>query len=362
MSYTNDFTFKITKQSHKHKGRLGILHTPHGDIQTPVFMPVGTLGSVKAVLPEMLLAEGTEIILANTYHLFLRPGTEVLEKFQGLHNFMNWHKPILTDSGGFQVFSLSDLNKITDKGVIFKSHLDGSLMEFTPEKVVAIQQSIGADIIMPLDECLPHDADKKRTAVSIKRTFNWEKRCQRYMQENPGRHAQAMFGIIQGGMFPDLRAESAEQLLDLDFFGYSVGGLSVGEDKETLYSLSAETVQHIPVAKPRYLMGVGSPQDVEFAIKQGYDMFDCVLPTRIARHGAFFSKEGNLSIKKKEFEFDSQPLEVGCDCYTCANYSRAYLRHLWRNKEFNAMTLISIHNIRYLIKMIQGIKEQIINE
>ncbi len=360
------FSFTVTQQSKTSKARLGVLKTPHGDIETPVFMPVGTLGSVKAMLPEMLLNEGAQIILANTYHLYLRPGVEVLDSFGGLHEFMNWHKPILTDSGGFQVFSLGQLNKVTDHSVIFRSHLDGSLIELTPEKVIQIQQSIGADIIMPLDECLPPDVSKDVVAKSIKRTTSWERRCLEQHLNKPGIHKQALFAIIQGGMYEDLREESAKDLVALDFFGYAIGGLSVGEGKDSMYRLIQSTVDHIPQTKPRYLMGVGEPVDLEYAISQGIDMFDCVLPTRLARHGAFFSKvdgmEVTSSIKKKEYEFDKTPLDVNCNCYTCRSYSKAYLRHLWRNKELSAMTLMSIHNVSYLMQLVKAVKKKILQE
>lgn len=338
---------------------MGRLKTPHGWIETPVFMPVGTLGAMKGVLPEQLMAEGTQILLANTYHLALRPGMEVLEHAGGIHAFMNWHLPILTDSGGFQVFSLNKLNRVTDEGVVFQSHLDGSRVEFTPERVIEIQQKIGSDLIMPLDECLPYGASYERTKASIERTYQWEKRCQKHHRHSPGRHEQALFAIIQGGMFPDLRHESAKSLVDLDFFGYAVGGLSVGESRQEMSDLLHETQKHIPEDKPRYLMGVGTPEDLVSAMECGVDMFDCVQPTRLARHGAFFTGNGTCSIKKKVFELDSGPLDDRCACYTCRQYSRSYLRHLWRNGELNAMTLMSIHNIRFLRDVVERKKEEI---
>lgn len=356
-----NFSFKILKKSNKHSGRAGILSTPHGEIKTPVFMPVGTLASVKGLTPEMILDTNAEIILANTYHLFLRPGTDVLEQLGGIHSFMNWHKPILTDSGGFQVFSLGNLRKISEDGVTFNSHLNGDKFEFTPEKVIDIQQKIGADIIMPLDECLPTGCSIEKTYKSLELTTRWAKRSQNYLN-NSNRHSQSLFAIIQGGMFPECRKESAEQLLDLNFFGYAIGGLSVGEGTEKMYPLVEHTTSFIPEHKPRYLMGVGTPEDLTTCIKLGIDMFDCVLPTRLARHGAFFSDFGRKSIKKPEYEFDQEPLEPTCDCYACQNYSKAYIRHLWRNQELLGMTLMSIHNIKYLINLVTKIRNNILEE
>lgn len=325
-------------------------------------MPVGTQAAVKAVLGAQLLAEGTQIILANTYHLLLRPGPDVIEAMGGLHTFMNWQHPILTDSGGFQIFSLGPLTKITEKGVIFKSHLNGDFIEMTPESTIKVQQQLGADIIMPLDECLPSGVSKEMTAASIDRTFAWEARCKQYHTENQGKTSQALFGIVQGGMYPDLRQKSAEQIRSLDFFGYAIGGLSVGEGKTDMYPLIEATTAHLPTDRPRYLMGVGVPDDVDAAIESGVDMFDCVFPTRVARHGSIFSKNGTYNIKRKEFERDPSPLEEGCECFTCRNHSRAYLRHLWRAKEYNAMTLLSIHNIHFLIKFVATKRQMILAE
>jgi queuine tRNA-ribosyltransferase len=356
---TPGFSFDVIKTSQKHKGRAGLLTTPHGVIETPVFMPVGTQAAVKAVLGDQLLAEGTQIMLANTYHLLLRPGPDVVEAMGGLHQFMNWDRPILTDSGGFQIFSLGPLTKLTEKGVVFKSHLDGDLIEMTPESTIRVQQQFGADIMMPLDECLPSGVSKEVTAASIERTFAWEARCKKYFDQNPGKHKQELFGIVQGGMYPELRRKSAEQICSLDFFGYAIGGLSVGEGKEDMYPLVETTTEFLPKDRPRYLMGVGVPDDIDAAIESGIDMFDCVFPTRVARHGTVFSGEGSFNIKRKEFERDPNPIEIGCQCYTCRNYSRAYLRHLWRAKEYNALSLLSIHNIHFLIKFV-GIKRQAI--
>ncbi len=354
------FSFDVLKTSTQHKGRAGLLTTPHGVIETPVFMPVGTQGAVKAVLGDQLLVEGTQIMLANTYHLLLRPTPDVIEGMGGLHAFMNWDRPILTDSGGFQIFSLGALTNMTEKGVVFKSHLDGHLVEMTPESTIRVQQQFGSDIMMPLDECLPSGVSKEVTAASIERTFAWEARCKTYYTENPGKFSQTLFGIVQGGMYPDLRQTSAEQIRSLDFFGYAIGGLSVGEGKDDMYPLVESTVAHLPPESPRYLMGVGVPEDINAAIESGIDMFDCVFPTRVARHGSVFSRNGAYNIKRKEFERDPSPLEVGCTCYTCQRYSRAYLRHLWRAKEYNALTLLSIHNIHYLIQFVKQKRQSIL--
>lgn len=356
------FSFKVIKKSKKNQSRAGILTTPHGEIKTPVFMPVGTLASVKGLTPEMVYDTNADIILANTYHLFLRPGTDVLDKFSGIHSFMNWHKPILTDSGGFQVFSLGKLRKISENGVIFNSHLNGDKFEFTPERVMEIQQKIGADIIMPLDECLPAESTKDKTYKSLELTTRWAKRSQEFLSNNTGRHSQSLFAIIQGGMFPECRKASAEQLLELNLFGYAIGGLSVGEGPDKMYPLVEYTAGLIPENKPRYLMGVGTPEDLTTCINYGIDMFDCVLPTRLARHGAFFTDQGRKSIKRPENEFEKGPLEETCDCYACRNYSKAYIRHLWRNQELLGMTLMSIHNIKYLINLVTKIRNNILEE
>ena len=355
------FEFKILKTSPSTKARLGRLSTPHGDIETPVFMPVGTLGSVKSLTPEMLLAEQVQIILGNTYHLYLRPGLEVLSSAGGLHRFMNWHRPILTDSGGFQVFSLGKLNTVSEEGVRFRSHHDGSQLQLTPESVIDIQKIIGSDIMMPLDECLPANATQNVVADSIARTTRWEIRALQHWQANPNITPQALFAIVQGGMFPQLREVSAKSLTQHPFSGFAIGGLSVGESKSQMQDLVASTAQLLPETKPRYLMGVGAPEDLDYAIDQGIDMFDCVLPTRVARHGGVFSSEGDYSIKKKQYQQDNTPLDPLCDCYTCRNYSKAYVRHLWRNKELTAMTLLSIHNIRYLVNLVERKKVEILS-
>ncbi|MFH1429385.1 MAG: tRNA guanosine(34) transglycosylase Tgt [Candidatus Margulisiibacteriota bacterium] len=355
----------------KGKARAGVLHTPHGKIETPVFMPVGTAGTVKAMTPDMLNDAGAQIILGNTYHLYLRPGTDLIKKAGGLHKFMKWDKPILTDSGGYQVFSLDDLRKISDDGVKFHSHIDGSIHYLTPEKVMEIQEILGSDIMMPLDECCPYPTDHKKAEAAVKRTTAWLKRC---------KPTNRLFGIMQGSFYPDLRKRSAEEILELDLPGYAIGGLSVGEPKDKLWEYTSLSAELLPINKPRYLMGVGTPEDLEYAIGQGVDMFDCVQPTRLARHGQVFchreavpeislkkqsirsDKWGSFSIKKAEFAEDLSPLDPRCDCYTCKNgFSRAYLRHLFNSKEILAMILLSIHNVRFLIRMVEDIRQEILS-
>ena len=332
--------------------RTGILHTAHGPVRTPIFMPVGTVGSVKAIAPDDLEAIGAEIILGNTYHLYLRPGDEVVARRGGLHGFNAWPRPILTDSGGFQVFSLSGLRTIREEGVTFRSHLDGSKHLFTPEKVVAIQRNLNSDIMMCLDECVPADADRAYTASSLGLTTRWAARCRAAYPR--GTAGNLLFGIVQGGMFRDLRAESARQLADLDFEGYAIGGLSVGESKETMLELLSHTAPLLPADKPRYLMGVGTPLDIVRGIDAGVDMFDCVLPTRNARNGTLYTSLGKINIKRREFMEDDRPLDPACNCYTCRTFSRAYLRHLYTSQELLAFRLNSIHNLTYFLDVLRG--------
>ena len=332
--------------------RTGILHTAHGPVRTPIFMPVGTVGSVKAIAPDDLEAIGAEIILGNTYHLYLRPGDEVVARRGGLHGFNAWPRPILTDSGGFQVFSLSGLRTIREEGVTFRSHLDGSKHLFTPEKVVAIQRNLNSDIMMCLDECVPADADRAYTASSLGLTTRWAARCRAAYPR--GTAGNLLFGIVQGGMFRDLRAESARQLADLDFEGYAIGGLSVGESKETMLELLSHTAPLLPADKPRYLMGVGTPLDIVRGIDAGVDMFDCVLPTRNARNGTLYTSLGKINIKRREFMEDDRPLDPACNCYTCRTFSRAYLRHLYTSQELLAFRLNSIHNLTYFLDVVRG--------
>ena len=337
--------------------RAGSLHTVHGVVQTPIFMPVGTVGSVKAVAPDDLHALGAEIILGNTYHLYLRPGDELIARRGGLHCFAAWDRPILTDSGGFQVFSLPGLRKIREEGVEFRSHLDGSKHLFTPEKVVSIQRNLHSDIIMVLDECVPHGTDYDYTAKSIELTTRWALRSRQAYPKGTG--GNLLFAITQGGFFPDLRTASIEQLAEHDFDGFAIGGLSVGEPKRTMYSLLAHTVPLLPKAKPRYLMGVGTPLDIVTGISHGVDMFDCVLPTRNARNGTLYTSLGKINIKRKEFAEDDGPLDPACNCYTCRTFSRAYLRHLYHAGEILSFRLNSLHNLTYYLDLVRAARTAI---
>lgn len=351
--------FEIIQESTKSGARAGILHTPHGSIETPVFMPVGTQATVKGMTPEMVDECGADIILANTYHLSLRPGVELIKSFNGLHDFMHWKKPILTDSGGFQVFSLSNMRKITPEGVTFKSHLDGSAHIFTPQSVIDLQLGFNSDIMMPLDICTAYGCSEKDTKADLDITHKWEKEAFDYWKEQET--AQQLFAIVQGGMYQNLREESVNFLTQLDFPGFAIGGVSVGEKPEEMSEIIAHTTPLLPKEKPRYLMGVGRPENFDFAISHGVDMFDCVIPTRLARHGQTFTSEGKLTIKNNIYKDDKKPLDPECNCYTCRNYSRAYLRHLFMAKELLAMTLLSIHNVYYLLHYVKRIREKIIN-
>jgi len=341
--------------------RRGVIHTPHGDIQTPIFMPVGTQATVKAMTPEELKDEvHAQIILGNTYHLFLRPGHELIKEAGGLHKFMNWDLPILTDSGGFQVFSLGQagLRKITEEGVEFRSYLDGSKHYISPEKSIEIQQALGSDIMMCFDECCPYPSDYKYTEKSMEMTTRWAKRCKEaWTNENQG-----LFGIIQGGFYKDLREKSAKDLIELDFPGYAIGGISVGEPKVEFLDILNYTVPLMPENKPRYLMGVGTPDYLIEAAISGIDMCDCVLPTRIARHGTALTSHGKLVARNAVYERDFSPLDPECDCYTCKNYTRAYIRHLINMKEILGVRLLSIHNLRFLTKLMERVRIEIEND
>lgn len=348
----SEFSFEITHVCKQSGARCGILHTPHGDVLTPMFMPVGTLATVKYLSPEEIQEINAGVILANTYHLWLRPGENIVKQAGGLHKFMNVKNPILTDSGGFQVFSLSDNRKITEEGVYFKNHLNGDSLFLSPEKAIQIQNDLGADIIMSFDECPPYPATYDYMKQSVERTLRWAKRG-KDVHNNP---AQALFGIVQGGEFEDLREYSAKSLVEMDFVGYSIGGTSVGETKETMYKMIDYAIKHLPLEKPRYLMGVGSTDAILEGVLRGVDMFDCVLPTRIARHGTLMTSEGRLNIRNAKNESDFRPIDEKCDCYTCKNYTRAYLRHLIRCNEGLGQRLLSIHNLRFLIKLTEDVR------
>lgn len=347
---------KVCKQS---GARLGKIHTPHGVIETPIFMPVGTQASVKAMTPEELKEIEAQIILSNTYHLYLRPGHRLVEKAGGLHKFMNWDRPILTDSGGFQVFSLGDLRKISEEGVEFRSHIDGSKHFLSPEKAIEIENALGADIIMAFDECAPYPADRQYVKNSLERTTRWLKRCID-AHENPDK--QALFGIIQGGMYKDLRHQSLNEILSFDLPGYAVGGLSVGEPKELMYEVLDYTTPLMPKDKPRYLMGVGSPDCLIEGVIRGIDMFDCVHPTRIGRNGTAMTSIGRVVIKNAKYAEDFMALDPNCQCYTCKNYSRAYIRHLFKANEILALRLVTYHNLHFLLDLMKQIRQAIMDD
>ena len=340
--------------------RRGRIHTPHGIIETPVFMPVGTQATVKSMTPEELKEEvNAQIILSNTYHLYLRPGHELVKQAGGLHKFMNWDRAILTDSGGFQVFSLGDLRKITEEGVEFKSHLDGSKHFLSPEKVMEIEEALGADIIMAFDECVEYPAEYEYTKQSMERTTRWAQRCK---EAHKNTEKQALFGIVQGGMYKDLREQSAKDLIAMDFPGYAIGGLSVGEPLEMMCDVLDFTTKLLPKEKPRYLMGVGTPDYLIEAAIRGIDMCDCVLPTRIARNGTAMTSKGKVVVRNATYEKDFTPLDDECDCYTCKNYTRAYIRHLIKAEEILAVRLLSIHNLRFLTKLMERVRIEIEND
>jgi queuine tRNA-ribosyltransferase len=364
------------------------LFTPHGEVETPVFMPVGTVGTVKGVPQDTLEELGVQILLNNTYHLYLRPGVEMVRRLGGVQKFMSWDHPILTDSGGFQVFSLSSLRKVTEEGVTFRSHLDGSSHFFSPESATAAQIGLGADIIMAFDECTEHPAEYARTQASMEMTLRWAARSKKYFEEHrqevpwfadpalakrrlergtrdgstrnseAGEH-QALFGIVQGGMFPDLRRESAQRTVELDFPGYAIGGLSVGEPRPMTHEMVNAAIRFLPEDKPRYLMGVGTPEEIVQYVAQGVDMMDCVLPTRAARHGLLFTSEGRITIKNARYAGDDGPLDPNCGCKVCARYSRAYLRHLYASNELLAQVLNTIHNLAYYVDTMRKVREEI---
>lgn len=346
-------TFKLISEDGK--ARRGRLTLKHGIVETPIFMPVGTVGSVKSLVPEELTELKAEIILGNTYHLYLRPGMEVIEKFGGLHKFMNWKAPILTDSGGYQVFSLAALRKIDEEGARFQSHIDGSKIFLTPELATKIQETIGADIHMVLDECTPYPATYDEAKKSMERSLRWAERCRNAKTKTD----LAQFGIVQGGMHPALRKASIKGLTNLPFEGYSIGGLSVGEPKPDMRAMTELSCEELPRDKPRYLMGVGTPLDIIESVALGVDMFDCVMPTRNARNGSLFTSEGKVNIKNQKYRFSEEPLDPSCSCYTCKNYSRAYLRHLYVAGELTVYRLLTIHNLSYYLDLIHSIRRAI---
>ena len=348
-------TFDLVKRDAKTHARRGVVHTPHGDIQTPIFMPVGTQATVKAMTPRELKEVGSQIILSNTYHLHIRPGEELIREAGGLHRFMSWDRPILTDSGGFQVFSLASLRKIKEEGVTFQSHLDGSRMFIGPETSMAIQEALGSDIAMAFDVCSPYPCDHRTAAEAMHRTHRWAQRCKAYHT----REDQAVFGIVQGAFYEDLRIESAKTLADMDFPGYGIGGLSVGEPKPIMYGMLDAMMPYMPENKPRYLMGVGSPDCLVEGVYRGIDMFDCVLATRVARNGTCFTDSGRLVIRNAQYAHDFGPIEEGCDCYACQNFSRAYIRHLMKAGEITGGRLATIHNLRYLLRLMERIRQAI---
>ena len=353
-------TYELLHECKQTGARRGVIHTPHGDIQTPIFMPVGTQATVKSMTPEELKEEvKAQIILSNTYHLYLRPGQEIVKEAGGLHNFMKWDRPILTDSGGFQVFSLSSLRKITEEGVAFHSHLDGSKHLFTPESVMKTEEDLGADIIMAFDECCPYPSTYEYTKNSMERTTRWAKRCK---EAHKNTEKQGLFGIIQGGFYKDLRDKSLEDLVAMDFPGYAIGGISVGEPKEEFLDILRYITPKMPKNKPRYLMGVGTPDYLIEAALAGIDMCDCVLPTRIARNGTAMTWNGKVVVRNATYERDFTPLDSECDCYTCRNYTKAYLRHLVKTKEILGVRLLSIHNLYFLSKLMERVRKEIEND
>ena len=352
---SNPFGFELLHVCKQTGARRGRLHTPHGVIETPVFMPVGTQATVKTMTPEELKDCGAQIILSNTYHLHRRPGEALVKQAGGLHSFMNWDRPSLTDSGGFQVFSLADLRKVEERGVEFRSHLDGSKMFIGPEESVAIQQALGSDIMMQFDECSPDPCDYPRAKTAMHRTLRWLERCMKAWTSED----QALFGIVQGAFYGDLRVECAKEMAKLDLPGFGIGGLSVGEPKEVMYDMLEQLMPHMPERKPRYLMGVGSPDCLIEGVLRGVDMFDCVLATRVARNGTVFTHDGRLVVRNAKYAADFSPLDADCDCYTCRNYTRAYIRHLFKAGEILALRLNSIHNIYFLTRMMEEMRAAI---
>ena len=361
----NDFHYELIAEDTETGARAGVLHTPHGKIETPIFMPVGTQATVKTLDQHDLIEAQVQIILGNAYHLYLRPGHELIDRMGGLHQFMNWSRPILTDSGGFQVFSLGDLNKISEEGVRFQSHLDGSSHLFTPESVMEIEHGLGADIIMAFDECTPYPCERDYAEKSMRMTLRWAERCiQRHQElsaQRTHRPPQALFGIVQGSVYPDLRRTCAQELIQMDLPGYAIGGLAVGEPRDSMFDVIRETTPLLPNDKPRYLMGVGLPNDLVEAVGAGADMFDCVVPTRNARNGTVFTRNGRLRLRNAAHAEDPQPLESDCACKTCTHYSRAYLRHLFKTNEVLGMHLATFHNVFFFQQLMRDMRDAIIS-
>ncbi len=351
-----NFEFALLQTDEESRARRGRIYTHRGTIETPVFMPVGTQGTVKAMLPEALQEVGSQIILANTYHLYLRPGHDLIRRLGGLHSFMNWDRPILTDSGGFQVFSLGQLRRISEEGVEFQSHLDGARHVLTPEISTAVQQALGSDIIMAFDECIPYPSSREYVRLSTEMSSRWARRSKIALDKETG---GALFGIVQGGMFPDLRAASVSDLLEIGFDGYAIGGLSVGEETGLMYDMMDCTLGLLPADRPRYVMGVGTPENLIEGIRRGADMFDCVMPTRNARNGVLFTSFGKISIKQAGYAEDPRPLDPECACYVCRRYSRAYLRHLYKSNEILASVLNTHHNLHYYLDLMRQAREAI---
>lgn len=353
--------FKIIHQDPTSSARVGLIKTAHGEIETPIFMPVGTQGTVKSLTPEELNKLGAQIILGNTYHLYLRPGAELVEEAGGLQKFSSWRKPILTDSGGYQIFSLAELNKVTEEGLRFQSHLDGSYHFFTPELVIQIQRSLGSDIMMVLDQCNPYPCDYGDAARSNKLTYQWAQRSLHayHASEPKFGFEQTIFAIVQGSTYENLRRESAKSLIELDFLGYAIGGLSVGEPKEALYTMTQLCTSLLPHEKPRYLMGVGKPEDIILAIGMGVDMFDCVIPTRNGRNGTVYTRQGPIVIKNASYRHDFKPIDEACHCYACQNFTRAYIRHLFQAQEILALRLASYHNLFFYLELVKEARKAI---
>ena len=355
-----DLQFSFNLEHTDGMARAGGFSTAHGGVATPAFMPVGTQATVKSLTPTEVSNVGAEIVLCNAYHLYLQPGVETVRRLGGLHKFMGWSGPILTDSGGFQAFSMGSLRRVDEEGLRFRSHLDGSEHRFTPDLATANQQSLGADIIMCLDQCIGYGESREDVQRAMERTHRWAQECYQTHQASPWAQRQALFGIVQGGTFPELRDESARVITAIPFQGYAIGGLAVGESKEQMYEIVQQVAGQLPEDKPRYLMGVGSPEDLVEAVARGVDMFDCVLPTRVARNGALFTSQGRINIKNRRYSGQSEPLEPDCDCYACQHFSTAYLWHLFKAKELLGLRLASIHNLRFISRLMARMREAIV--